>query len=1311
MQLLINNNINKSLSPSYRLLKPKRNEIDSFKQYLAVYFSVINSLESEENLKTHLMDFLKKQYGRQHLIEQQERIDFVIRNGDKSTNAGVLVESKKSSNAHDMITESNINKKSLHELVLYFMKERHKGNTDIKFVIICSEFVFYVFEAKEFEHAFWNNKYFKKDFIEWIDGKKTDYTTDFFYNNIAKPYINKTEITLNVTYFDIRNCQNVEDDNQLIPLFKILSPEHLLKKSFANDSNSLNEEFYNELLHIMGLYEIKEKGQYVIKRLPKVKRHNASLLENAIDKIQREQRFNDESFDVIYGQGKEEHEFNIALELCITWINRLLFLKLLEAQIVAYHNGDKSYCFLKTNFINDYTALEDLFFGVLALQQHERAEHIKTKYAKVPYLNSSLFEKTSLELILGINQLNYQLELPLHTDTVLLNEQNKPKYTKIKTLEYLFEFLDAYDFSSEGGEEIQEESKTLINASVLGLIFEKINGYKDGSIFTPGYITMYMSQKVIEKTIIEKFVNLYPTWKLQSLDDLKNYLVDYRSKSDLLKFNSIINSIKICDPAVGSGHFLVSCLNELIAMKSKLGILADSEGNRINEYEIYVDNDELIIADANTAELFKYQVINGIVPPRLQHIQKTIFNEKKNLIENCLFGVDINQNSVKICSLRLWIELLKNAYYKENNGYTELETLPNIDINIKCGNSLLHRFKLEQPLADAFNKAGATIDEYKKLVNDYKEMKNKQAKYELVQKIAHIKSCFKQVGVVNIEKEMRKQIVELYQLEDQDDLFGLDITAENNKKHKMTDLQKRIKELEAKKQAYLADPTFFNALEWRFEFPEVLNDDGEFIGFDIVIANPPYMRVQEIERTQSAQKQIYEANYHKTARGSYDLANLFFELAGSLCAKDGNNIFIFPHKLFNSANGEGLREYLINSRTIKHISHFGANMVFDNADTYTCIALFNKKLAESFDFARFAFGSEFKKELKLREKYRPLHYENIEQASALYGSNQWIFFDDAAGFDVFNQIYQQQSNVAEKFNDVFQGIATSNDTLYVVQKLAESESTYTIKVNPKNKVMDNVEQAIFEVEKQFFKPFLMGKDVHRYASLHTDKLVFFPYILSEVEGAKTELVTLAELQQHYPLTHKYVMHYETAFKARESGKAGRMTMERGEKNQKQIFPAWHGYIYPKNLHKFNQPKLSSMEICAKHPNVTVNADGIYHTTKVYSLVKADDNNISYHFYTAIFNSKLFWWFLKHTGDTLQGDSRTIKTNYINPFPLPAQVSNQQENELVALVEQIMCEKQLNPKADTSELEAKIDTAIYSLYGLSEAHIATITSSV
>lgn len=1299
MKLLIRS-IQDSLTPSLKAFKPTRDSIDDFGEKLKAYLGVIDHQESEENLKTHLMQLLKALYGSQHLIEQQERIDFVIRVGGKTTPAGVLVESKKHSNTSDMITAHDCNRKAMHELVLYFMRERTRGNTDIRSLIICSEHEFFIFSASTFERTFFKNASFRQSYDDWSAGRKSDKTTDFFYNQIAKPFIKGVASQVDVTHFDLSDLvtDTAEGDveKRLVQLYKVLSPLHLLKTPLANDSNSLNKAFYDELLYIIGLEEKKEGGTRVIQRLEQGKRSSGSLIENTIAKLKHEDAFNSSQAIETYGAATEQRAFNIGLELCLTWINRLLFLKLLEAQIVRFHGGDTSFRFLNKEMVPDFDELSDLFFMVLAYQRAERPEHIREKFARVPYLNSSLFEKTELEKMLGVGSLNSSYKIPAFSRTVLKNSKDVKRTDNISSLDYIFSFLDSYDFGSVGGGEVQEESKTIINASVLGLIFEKINGYKEGAVFTPGYITMHMSRQVIEKTVCEAFSKAYPSWHISDVDDLRNQITD-RSKANILKLNAVIDSLKICDPAVGSGHFLVSCLNEIIALKSRLGILADDQGVRVADYEVTVDNDELIILRAATDEVFSYQVVAGVVPAALQFVQKTIFHEKQKIIENCLFGVDINANSVRICQLRLWIELLKSAYYLDGND-SELETLPNIDINIKCGNSLLSRFSLDQNLSVAFNKAGITATEYRKLVADYKASRNKELKRTLNEKIAKTKSRFQLESLSVLTKRIDAEIAQLKADEAQAELFVLGEEQMAAQAVKLGRIASEIEILEKRRSSIVRNKTFLSAMEWRFEFPEVLDDKGQYVGFDIIIANPPYMRIQEIEASQPLQKEFYERSY-ATARGGYDLANLFFELAGRLASPAGhNNIFIFPHKAFNSANGETLREYLMNTRALKRLSHFGANQIFDTVLTYTCIALFNSKPSESFEFHRYPLGADYEAALLSNTKYDELKYEDIAKTSALYGSNQWIFFDDSGGFSAFEKIYANSQPISEKLN-VFVGLQTSRDALYVASLVGETAKHYRILVNPDGKVATpKIETREFKVEKKFFRPFLMGADVHRYETLATDRVVFFPYHISHAENSAT-LVRTKELKDKYPLTYDFVQNYQKAFKAREGGKAAEAE-------------EWYAYLRPQNLVRFDQEKMMAMEICSKHPNVTLDNQAIYHTTKVYSLVKAEETRESYDYFSAILNSSVFWWFLKISSDTLQGDARTFKTSYVNPFPVPRTVPSKTEGAIASLAKALTAAKLAGSSpAKIDQLEAKIDAAVYKLYGLSEAHIDTIERTI
>jgi len=953
----------KALNKAFLKVKPNRTEIEGFKTNLITLLNRTNDTESEEFHKNLVTDFLKKTYyDPNHFINTKGRNDLVIHNGQNANSkVGVIIEAKKPTNKAEMITTKKLNAKAFQELVLYYLRERiaHK-NLEVKHLVATNINEWFIFDATLFDRLFAQNKNLVKHFNDFEAGRLADTKTDFFYKQIAEPFIDSITSEIEFTYFNIQDFQkplrntDKADDNSLIALFKLLSPEHLLKLPFTNDSNSLDKRFYSELLHIIGLTETKEGSKKLIERNKAGERHTGTILEDAIiqldslDKLSRLEKPNQ------FGNTQQERLFNVALELSITWINRILFLKLLEAQLIIYHRfdklnagkGDKTYSFLNLDKIKSYDDLNSLFFQVLARRHEERNEDVQQIFEKVPYLNSSLFEPTDIEqLTLFISNLKDDKTIPFFSQTVLKDQQGKKRTGNISTLQYLFEFLDAYDFGAEGGEEIQEDNKTLINASVLGLIFEKINGYKDGSFFTPGFITMYMCRETIRKAVVQKF-NETKKWNCTTLEDL------YDKIEDRKEANKIVNSIKICDPAVGSGHFLVSALNEMIAVKNDLKILQDRDGKRLKEYQVEVVHDELIVTDEE-GELFEYNHHNK----ESQRIQETLFHEKQTIIENCLFGVDINPNSVKICRLRLWIELLKNAYYK---NATELETLPNIDINIKCGNSLVSRFAIDADLRQALKKSKWTMNSYRIAVDTYRNAESKEQKREMERLIADIKSDFRSEISRNDPKIKKLYNLngELVKLTTQQSLFEMTNKEKADWNKKVQQLTEETKKLETEIEEIKANKIYENAFEWRFEFPEVLNDDGDFVGFDVVIGNPPYVNAMELKKSLDENEFNFYKNSYSTAKGSVDLYIYFFELGYIILRNNSFLNYITPNRFLSASYGFALREFLLNKTSILNIGDYSNVKVFKEASTYPITTLF-KKSPNNHNLKSLTFIDEF----------------------------------------------------------------------------------------------------------------------------------------------------------------------------------------------------------------------------------------------------------------------------------------------------------------------------------------------------------------
>ena len=934
---------NQVLNKAYRQVAIETTDFDLFKNALRTLRDNIVDGQREHTQKEHLRNFLSETFYKPYYMAPEEDIDLAIRL-DKTikSNIGLLIEVKSTTNKGEMISNDNLNRKALQELLLYYLKERvNKKNNDIKYLIATNIHEFFIFDAHEFERKFYHNKQLRREFQDFVDGRKTSNKTDFFYTEIATTYIEEVKDSLEYTYFNLQDYQHLLDrtdgsaSRKLIELYKIFSDTHLLKLSFQNDSNSLNRGFYTELLHIIGIEERKENNKTVIVRKAVERRDEASLLENTINQLDAEDCLRHINGS-LYGNDYEERLFNVAMELCITWMNRILFLKLLEAQMLKYHNGDAIYKFLSITKIHDYDDLNTLFFQVLARDMGSRTHSIMRDFAYVPYLNSSLFEVTDLESkTIKINSLSQRTVLPVLASSVLRNKKRNLQVNALPTLQYLFAFLDAYNFASEGSEEVQEEAKTLINASVLGLIFEKINGHKDGSVFTPGFITMFMCREAITKTVLQKF-NGYYGWNCTTRIELYNHI------DNIVEANELINSLRLCDPAVGSGHFLVSALNELILLKYELGILVDATGKRIRkaDYQLAIENDELIVTDTE-GNLFAYNPLNA----ESRRMQETLFKEKRQIIENCLFGVDINPNSVKICRLRLWIELLKNAYYTAESNYTYLETLPNIDINIKCGNSLLHRFALTDSIQTVLRESSISISQYKEAVAKYKNAQSKSEKQDLETFITEIKSKLKteinrrDARLVRLNKR-RSELANLQAPQ----LFEPTKKEKKASDKRIADLKKEIATLENIFEEIRSNKIYLGAFEWRIEFPEVLDAEGNFLGFDCIIGNPPYIQLQSMGKSADVLECMGYITYARTG----DIYCLFYELGMNLLTPNGFLCYITSNKWMRAGYGEALRGYFASKTNPIMLVDFAGIKIFD-AITVEANILLSQKAANIFN--------------------------------------------------------------------------------------------------------------------------------------------------------------------------------------------------------------------------------------------------------------------------------------------------------------------------------------------------------------------------
>ncbi|GAA7699273.1 hypothetical protein HpBT0082_00750 [Helicobacter pylori] len=919
----------KDFIKKYNPQEPKKETIENFEKEINSLLENAPRRNDEEFQKNEINKFLGKTYG--YDCNTNKKVDSAIYVDEK---AWVLIEVKALANKTEFPKDrENPLSKAFCQMVLYFLKEIEENNS-LKHAIICNAHEFFLFDCKDLLFLK-EDKRINKFYKNWAKNEGTDSSKPKFYKDLEQYLKTDFKGELRYTYF---NLSSYDPKEELPLIYQVLSHEVLLKQRKTLDANTLNKDFYEELLYILGLEEQNEKGKILIK---------PSRTQNSLsDALKKEYKNLDD----------EE-----VMALLIAWNNRILFLRLLESLLISFKHFEKPFLTIE-NFTN-FKALNTLFFEVLAKKNNERSKEIKEDkiLGKIPYLNSSLFDKTPLELKGHEIKWLDNKSLEIYPKSIFKKDKDYQEKKDLPLLEYLFTFLRVYDFTTTP-KDIKDNKNTsesrLINPSVLGLVFEKLNGYKEGSFYTPSFITSYMCSESIKTIVLDKFNAIYE-WDCENLEALREKIDRNFSNQKAKEYLQVLLDLRICDPAVGSGHFLVSALNEMVFIAYELGLIAS-----LYRHSLRLENDEIIIQHTQTGEIFNYKKPEKENDPH-HHIQKELFELKKSIIENCLFGVDINPNSCEITKLRLWIELLKYSYYifEEGKNTNALETLPNIDINIKCGNSLIFNFPLNSKLTIGqtleFSKnLKAEIKEYKNSVMFYKEGLGEKAK--ILQNIAKLKSLIINYFIEQHQakrhlKESLKAFISEYGdgIFDISTAFGMEMLKiarhkDNNYKFVPTLTKKQPSPIGVEanrllikiKECYETLENLKNSktLEWRFEFPEVLDDEGDFLGFDCIIGNPPYMQVK---------KGLYSSIFYPFSEGKdigkQNTYKVFIELGFNLTKQKGLISLITQSSIMCDCSAQFTRELLLKYCQIHYFVEFNKKQkLFSNVIQGVCILEFLK---------------------------------------------------------------------------------------------------------------------------------------------------------------------------------------------------------------------------------------------------------------------------------------------------------------------------------------------------------------------------------
>ena len=392
---------------------------DELESYIKKIKIANDNNENEEHIKNIVNKFLKDNFyqDNKYSINTVQNIDSTIKtNGDLN----VIIETKKLKNKGEMLDEDSINKKALWELTYYFLEStRDTSDQKVKMLkkvelrrLVATDglnwFIFNANDLQRFCDGYLENMYFK------YKNNQLTYAKDNskFYEEI-KEYFEKININekLDYLYFNVQDIINKKRFEKY--LYKIFNKTFLLKEKYTGivRSNTLNEKFYQELLYIMGLKEVKESAK---------SNKNIIVIDHTIKNSFADQLYHKFKDDK---DRSEEEAIDKTFELIIIWLDRLLFIKLFEGQLRLFNGDSSEYKILSNDKIKSFDDLQNLFFNVLGRRERDVNEFYNM-FSEIPYLNSALFERQEVESDdVNINELR-NLQIKLKNNSVLGKKGN-----------------------------------------------------------------------------------------------------------------------------------------------------------------------------------------------------------------------------------------------------------------------------------------------------------------------------------------------------------------------------------------------------------------------------------------------------------------------------------------------------------------------------------------------------------------------------------------------------------------------------------------------------------------------------------------------------------------------------------------------------------------------------------------------------------------------------------------------------------------------------------------------------------------------
>jgi len=865
------------------------------------------------------------------------------------------------------------------------------------------------------------------------------------------------------------------------------------------------------------------------------------------------------------------------------------------------------------NFFNDI--LEPLFYEALASPRLDDDHYYSHFDCRIPFLNGGLFEP-----LYGYKWVETDVLLP---DSLFSNDL-PTREGDVGT--GILDVFDRYNFTVNESEPLERE--VAVDPEMLGKVFENLLPenlrHASGTYYTPRAIVQYMCRQALLHCLSAQAPAVPPeqiTAFLHAAERFADFeATDTKAHSDkrlpeaisanAKHLDDLLAGVTVCDPAIGSGAFPVGMMHEIVRARRALTPALDKTAR---------------------------PAVTTREDPR------SAYALKRHAIQCSLYGVDVDPGAVEIAKLRLWLSMVV-----DEEEIRDIQPLPNLDYKIMQGNSLLEEFdgvhlfderlfeqagqlRPDPRLADLLERRNWVQAEVarlqsaglltRKMAADFKEeaarltrehaaLQNPKVReehpnpalpfgaLESLKRIQQLHASFFDESS-RVRKEAIRSELEALEWE-----FMRATLREQGREQALVELERA--------SATHRKPFFL----WRLQFGDVFRQRG---GFDIVIANPPYVRVQELTQENPAIAARLKVLYKSAASGNYDVYVVFTELALRLLAEHGTAALIQPHKFFNAKYGQGLRRELSSGQHVEQIVYFGDQQVFEGATNYVCLLFLTKQPNAFFRYVKVEDLEKWYATTEGREKRFP--------ATKLTDANWSIVVGRGEGLHA--RLSAMPRTLGDVTRRIFQGLKTSADKIYIVERRGSD--------GPNVRVYCRQDEREYVLDPGLLHPLIKGGDSRAYALERTDRLIMFPYA-RDTNGAMV-LLSAAELRSRYGLTWKYLAAHQDYLRAREGGK---MNHE-----------GWYGYGRSQAFDVMSLPKIFTPDLAPRASYAFDPTGECFFTGGAaggYGILPNEGESVS--FLLALLNSPVLDWFHHQQAAPMRGGWFSYESRYIRNLPIP-----------------------------------------------------------